>query len=189
MTSEIEWWFVVDPEDKEERARSRVLAEGGEPSAAFQTHKPYRIEICSAAAKKNEELRKINTEALKDPEFYGARLYSGPMYQKYNAVLRGSSVEALDRFHEEFKSLCSGNPTQRRCTRSTPPSSSCASSPMRARSIAAFIVGCCQRSFGRKMTLACGVASNLASFTLDRNVAIDYAALAASTSCSRCRWA
>ena len=39
-------------------------------------------------------------------EFYGARLYTGPLFVKYNACLRGVGMAAME---ERWRLLCNGN--------------------------------------------------------------------------------
>ena len=46
-------------------------------------------------ATKNERLEELELKKLSIEEFYGARLYTGPMFMKYNAVLRGLPDVAL----------------------------------------------------------------------------------------------
>ena len=56
---------------------------------------------------KNRELRAAKHEPMVLEEAIGARLYSGPMYEKYNLVLRSRSGNEymLGRFKKE----CQGN--------------------------------------------------------------------------------
>ena len=42
------------------------------------------------------------------PELIGGRLYTGPMYASYNAVLRGKD-SAVPVLREQFESICLGN--------------------------------------------------------------------------------
>ena len=46
---------------------------------------------------KNVELDELDCGAICDEEFYAARLYTGPMFAKYNAVLRGVVPTAHSR--------------------------------------------------------------------------------------------
>ena len=42
-------------------------------------------------------------------EAMGARLYTGPMFTKYNAVLRGVSDDSPPALKQAFKEMCRGN--------------------------------------------------------------------------------
>ena len=54
----------------------------------------------------DESLEALDQFALRQEEFVGARLYTGPMFVKYNACLRGIGVKAMEPHWTE---LCSGN--------------------------------------------------------------------------------
>ena len=43
-----------------------------------------------------------------EEEFFAARLYTGPMFYKYNSVLRGHD-SAVKPLHDLFEELCQGN--------------------------------------------------------------------------------
>ena len=101
-TSEVEWWFVHDPAaglrrlglagyPAEKRAGAAKLREA-RPPAEFD-HERRGI---------NDKLKRQKCAPLCLEEFLGARLYTGPMYLKYNGLLRSLSgdarlVEAVDR--------------------------------------------------------------------------------------------
>ena len=60
---------------------------------------------------RNEQLEEKEIGKLSMQEFQAARLYTGPMYMKYNAVLRGLGEEGLPKVQkkvlfEEMKRLC-----------------------------------------------------------------------------------
>ncbi|CAK0823877.1 unnamed protein product [Prorocentrum cordatum] len=59
----------------------------------------------------NGELQKIREVPLIWAEFYAARLYTGPMFQKYNAVLRGGALNMQQptKMVSEFANLCCSN--------------------------------------------------------------------------------
>ena len=57
----------------------------------------------------NEQLRQKGCAPLGDEEQLGARLYTGPLYLKYNAVLRGLATSAPRFMVEAFERLCEGN--------------------------------------------------------------------------------
>merc|ERR1719174_3356124 len=54
----------------------------------------------------NAELARQGHASVGREEFEGARLYTGPMYLKYNAVLRGLQ---FDFARPVFEELCQGN--------------------------------------------------------------------------------
>ena len=58
-------------------------------------------------AKLDEKLIQLECRALEDEELIGARLYTGPLYVKYNLVLRSSSGAELLR--AKVRELCRGN--------------------------------------------------------------------------------
>ena len=64
----------------------------------------------------SRERRRVNArlivageQALSLMEFFSLRLYTGPMFVKYNAVLRGASSGAVEFFARAFADLCLGN--------------------------------------------------------------------------------
>ena len=59
--------------------------------------------------KKNEELQHHGYEPVGREEFVAARLYTGPMYVKYNVVLRGLNDAPGGKQAEEFQDVCCGN--------------------------------------------------------------------------------
>ena len=115
-TSETEWWYVTDPhrglrelqltawpsESLSEidacHARGRV-APRGRPLADF----------LPALARVNGELEALSEPELLEEELIGGRLYTGPMYQKYNLVLRSAVDGAPPFMRAEFESSCGGN--------------------------------------------------------------------------------
>eukprot|EP00964_Phaeocystis_antarctica_P052885 scaffold30992_cov59-Phaeocystis_antarctica.AAC.1 len=61
-----------------------------------------------ALAEKNAQLEKISEPALALAEIIGARLYTGPMFFKYNNVLRGLESD-VPFLRSQFEKLCLGN--------------------------------------------------------------------------------
>lgn len=109
-TSRIEYWAVADPINglrelglddwpKEQRGAEN----GGRqllPPSAFQT----------AWDEMNEKLRETGEPKLLEGGFVALRLYTGPMFFKYNSVLRGADVEGgIPYFQGLVKKLCMGN--------------------------------------------------------------------------------
>ena len=115
-TSATEWAFVAEPESRPHDAwpveAKLVLARkpGGSTSArlgeriAIVAHErqkrrraPMRIaELKWRVAERGVRLCDQGEPALTLEEAFGARLYTGPLYVKYNAVLRGLSAARLD---------------------------------------------------------------------------------------------
>ena len=105
-TSIIEWRFVANP---------AAGADGiGTPFVPYpnsdKARQPRSFDDFEG------ELTKLNMQLEKDghtrvgrPEFWAARLYSGPMYLKYNAVLRGLQFPDNAHLVEEYQRLCAGN--------------------------------------------------------------------------------
>ena len=79
--------------------KGRTYAErGGEGGRSSQrldgefARKPLTVdEVWANMAPKNAALREAGHAELMREEVVGGRLYSGPMYEKYNAVLRAES--------------------------------------------------------------------------------------------------
>ena len=113
-TSEKEYWFVAEPSDEryvqlqvqEERGnparswpaekrdlkiKTLVASKDGTTTTIEEDHRRRPIpleEFVEAASEKNEQLRQASMEPLQPVEILCARLYTGPMYCKYNTVLR-----------------------------------------------------------------------------------------------------
>ena len=58
-------------------------------------------------AKANEKLRAAGHSEMIREELVGGRLYTGPMYEKYNAVLRAKSGNPF--LVAKVEKLCAGN--------------------------------------------------------------------------------
>jgi len=87
-TSEVEWKFVVEPESPlkwplEERLMGQ---EGG--SSHMRKLMPYAM-LLRRMAQQNRKLEAGGNATLNDFEVVGGRLYTGPLFVKYNGVLRG----------------------------------------------------------------------------------------------------
>ena len=57
----------------------------------------------------NEVLKRLDVPPLRREEFAGLRAYTGPLYLKYNAVLRAKMFPGNERLQRIFESLCKGN--------------------------------------------------------------------------------
>ena len=123
-TSEAEWRFVCCPEDGEDGQgadKYAPLTEYGypkprkpfvpypKPDDPEASRKPWPVQHFLAELRRiNEQLARHKTEVNRD-EFIGARLYTSPMYIKYNAVLRGEQFKDNTKFAQEYAQLCKGN--------------------------------------------------------------------------------
>ena len=114
--SETEWKFVAEPSSRPHDAwpveAKLVLARkpGGSKSArlgeriaivANEPQKRRRAPMPIAELERHVEERSARLLEQREPaltleEAFGARLYTGPLYVKYNAVLRGLSAARLD---------------------------------------------------------------------------------------------
>ena len=109
-TRHTEYLIVVDPDSLNEPLSGvdarlpRYQGNSGvrvpEPPSAFSLKLDAR----------NEQLEEKEIGRLSMQEFQAARLYTGPMYMKYNAVLRGLGEEGLPKVQkkvlfEEMKRL------------------------------------------------------------------------------------
>ena len=112
-TSAVEYHFVADPSSlsltklgrdtwpKEEPTTLSSPQNGRapQPLAAFE----------EARASINARLGKLDAPPFGNEELIAARMYTGPLYFKYNTVLRGSLPTSPARDAERFTSLCKGN--------------------------------------------------------------------------------
>ena len=126
-TSAIEWRFVAEPDNPPPEgwpAEEKLLAaryargvakDGVRPRGATllesgaQARRPMPIaEMKWRLTERSARLREIKEPPLIIEEGFGARLYTGPLFVKYNGVLRGidSSVPFL---RAQFEERCMGN--------------------------------------------------------------------------------
>ena len=104
-TSRIEWAFVTD-------------ANGGLVELALEQWPPHRwawerearslAEFASTWQEINEKLTALGEQPLSDVEFVALRLYTGPMFVKYNGVMRGT-VSDVPFLVSQKERLCLGN--------------------------------------------------------------------------------
>ena len=131
-TSATEYWFVVDPvgaastprihEAIRRDARADPKAKVGrmwdwpveeklrdDPEQRSRCRQPLPAkDFAEARAELDAQLVKLGYTPIRDVEFFGARLYTGPLFEKYCAVLRGIpgfSAFLTNKYHE----LCMGN--------------------------------------------------------------------------------
>ena len=72
-----------------------------------------------ARAKVDAQLAELQVAPITDEEFFGGRLYTGPLFEKYNAVLRGLPTKdepeaergspRVPFFVGSYMKLCQGN--------------------------------------------------------------------------------
>lgn len=104
-TSEIEWYFVNDPEDG--LSTLGIKSWPAEMVEQCQMRKPMRLS--SFEAKRSQidtALEAIDQFPMRKEELIGARCYTGPMFVKYNVCLRGVGVKAMEK---QMVELCHGN--------------------------------------------------------------------------------
>lgn len=110
-SSRVEWWFVVDPSD----ARLAELKQIEWPDDAAAVHKRTARsprEYRQVWAIFDGQLQEMGELPLSLSEFHAARLYTGPLFIKYNAVLRGQQSDArrtVPVLKDAFERLCQGN--------------------------------------------------------------------------------
>lgn len=107
-----EYWFVVDPDSDEAMGEDGCYSRE-HPDTLRNGEIHPRQAIAPAKFDGAREAVNLKLQGLDQPifsmiEFVGARLYTGPMYVKYNTVLRGLQ-SSLPYFKQAFRSLCLGN--------------------------------------------------------------------------------
>lgn len=102
-TSRIEWAFVTDPSDA---AKERLgLAEwpGTERERDHKRDAKSWDDFAPVRSGIDARLMAAGEQALSHAEFYALRLYTGPLFMKYNSCLRalGTKIPVMERrFHE-----------------------------------------------------------------------------------------
>ena len=108
-TSEIEWYFVTRPADGLELLEITEWP-GTEREIDRKSHREALPDnhFRGAWDHIDRKLLAVGEQPLSVPEFYSLRLYTGPLYKKYNAVLRSGAADnkMLRAF---FQELCLGN--------------------------------------------------------------------------------
>jgi hypothetical protein len=120
--SKIEFFFVVDPRGKQAVAALKDPSSAAvvEPSASAPLRWPTeqgcehpRQPCTMEEVRKRPDGQQVDAAlrglgmALHDPELAAARLYTGPMYSKYNVALRATAGGEFER--GRFQELCHGN--------------------------------------------------------------------------------
>jgi hypothetical protein len=120
ITSYIEFQFVCDHECKDEKLENVWKKLGiftwpvetkNLPDEERGRQPVSLVSFKDELNEKNDELKRINMTCLQLCELVGARLYTGPMFEKYSAVLRGGSLTAKQPPMpvDKFEQLCQGN--------------------------------------------------------------------------------
>jgi len=110
-TSEIEYWFVVAPQvglQKLHLPKGRYPAEEEALLGVGAARQQLELDAFAAdLAVVNAQLDSLHQPTMRREEVVGARLYTGPMFEKYNAVLRtGTGLESMQK---KWDDLCMGN--------------------------------------------------------------------------------
>ena len=105
-TSRTEWLFVADPESADVAAWP---AERKELPTNAAPRRPLPLSTFDDEMEaRNAQLRAQLQPELLDVELLAARMYTGPVFTKYNGVLRGLQSK-VPSFRERFEKLCLGN--------------------------------------------------------------------------------
>lgn len=126
----IEWYMVVDPSDEGKNAINEQLQAKDRkpirnwpiehddvnrerkpnPTTAVRRKEPLATFLREATLRKiDKQLLGLRTDPLREEEVIGARLYTGPMYVKYNTVLRAAGENAPAQLKKEAGILCMRN--------------------------------------------------------------------------------
>ena len=109
-TSEIEYWFVVDPE----HGLVRLGRTAWPDESKLRASHPERCRKPTPLVQLGFEMQRLNTaltemeaEPLIEEELLATRLYTGPCFLKYNAVLR--ALSEVPFLVNQYRTLCKGN--------------------------------------------------------------------------------
>jgi len=107
-TSRIEWWFVVDPSATQLAALELERWPSEDPALCSHPRSPRPLDSFQAEVKAiNERLRAERCANVLREELIAARGYTGPMFEKYNTVLRAKTGAAF--LEQRCAELCRGN--------------------------------------------------------------------------------
>ena len=111
-TSRFEFYFVVDPSGTrlnslgiDQWPVDTKLKAAGRPCRQANAVRSFR----EVRAKINTQLEEAGSSPLNLEEFCAARLYTGPLYMKYNGCLRGILPDSPQFFQIAYERLCQGN--------------------------------------------------------------------------------
>ena len=113
-TSEIEWHFVANPDDGLGLLKldawpvEALLVDHSDPVMRARMRRPHHTgDLDARVRERSILLAGLGVESLIDAEVLAAKLYTGPSFCKYNAVLRAlTEVQAMVLKRDE---LCLGN--------------------------------------------------------------------------------
>ena len=103
------WWFVVDPAVGREKFGFDHYPNESLLAIRKRRHEMQLHEYDPALAGINASLTALNVPAVRREELIAARLYTGPMFRKYNAVMRGVGKGRPDWAVKDFDETCMGN--------------------------------------------------------------------------------
>merc|ERR1719350_2401272 len=111
-TPRTEWEFIVTPDSevtgKTWPSEQTLIAAGNtrrcRTYTSLKSFEVHRIAI-------NVKLETMQEELVTEEEVVGVRLYTGPMFEKYNAVNRGGALntEQVPFMKKQFEDKCRGN--------------------------------------------------------------------------------
>jgi len=111
-TSRYEFYFVIDPSGTrlnslgiDQWPVDTKLKAAGRPCRQANSVRSFR----EVRANINTQLEEAGSSPLNLEEFCAARLYTGPLYMKYNGCLRGILPDSPQFFQIAYERLCQGN--------------------------------------------------------------------------------
>ena len=97
-SSKAEWEYLLEAQTTDEE-----IAEA--QAAKKRVRWPLAV-LKQAAASRNQQLQEAKHPPLEDEEIIAANMYSGPMFDKYNTVLRGLLSASSEYMHDRMVRLC-----------------------------------------------------------------------------------
>ena len=108
-SSETEWLFVTDPQDGLAQLGKSAWPSEHARFADDVRRQPLPLSSFDETRREvNARLNREDVAPVGEAEFVACRLYTGPLFVKYNLVLRGSSG-LVPWFVEELERTCRGN--------------------------------------------------------------------------------
>ena len=104
-TSRAEWYFVQNPQGGPGQADLEAWPKEDGHEEYCRQAKPLE-EFAGEVERVNKLLEELREPSLMPEEVGGLRLYTGPMFQKYNATLRGFANPFMKG---RWETLCKGN--------------------------------------------------------------------------------
>lgn len=107
-TSEVEWRFVASPEKTPKGGWPAETKHSSLEGGVSIARKPMPVkELQVKLSKKNARLKALSEPELQMAEGIGSRLYTGPLFAKYNAVLRGYDSQVPFLRNQMMELCCS----------------------------------------------------------------------------------